>query len=272
MAIIYKPSQVLLDKTIELLKKNRYISGDVYIIPDSNEQPKKYIYYHDLLGHMAMTAEKEVVTEAVRLLADTGIEIPEIELLNHNADKFRDEMKEKVNNVPWSPFSASAQRFVYMLSYIKRPKKMLCIGIGDGGIVLFWNLGFLDRNSRNESVDRILGIENTSLNIEKAKANLKKVFMTNKVELLDDSALQHLEDDSYDYVLIDAYLKSSYIDIVKDLYPKLKKGGWLLAHDAIYPKYRANIDDYLSFVRDKKNFSESICFEFDSNGLELSIK
>ena len=53
---------------------------------------------------------------------------------------------------------------------------------------------------------------------------------------------------------------------------KVEVGGWVLAHDTTVPPFASQLEKYLSFVRGNKYFRESISFDIDPFGLELSIK
>jgi hypothetical protein len=63
-----------------------------------------------------------------------------------------------------------------------------------------------------------------------------------------------------------------YLELLKKLYGKVEKGGWVLAHDTVVPPFAEQLEAYLAYVRDGKNFEESISFDVDAYGLELSIK
>jgi hypothetical protein len=52
----------------------------------------------------------------------------------------------------------------------------------------------------------------------------------------------------------------------------LSSGAWVIAHDNLDWSFADEMSLYLPFVRDKKHFSESISFDIDHCGLELSIK
>jgi len=45
-----------------------------------------------------------------------------------------------------------------------------------------------------------------------------------------------------------------------------------LAHDIVVPPFAKEFDEYLRYVRNKENFGESILFDVDAFGLELSVK
>jgi hypothetical protein len=63
-----------------------------------------------------------------------------------------------------------------------------------------------------------------------------------------------------------------YLELLKKLYGKVEEGGWVLAHDTVVPPFAGQLEAYLAYVRDGANFKESISFDVDAYGLELSIK
>jgi hypothetical protein len=63
-----------------------------------------------------------------------------------------------------------------------------------------------------------------------------------------------------------------YLPLLKQIYDKIPKSGWVMAHDATRFSIQDDLRDYLNFVRDKANFRESITFDIDAYRLELSIK
>jgi hypothetical protein len=46
----------------------------------------------------------------------------------------------------------------------------------------------------------------------------------------------------------------------------------VLAHDTTVPPFASQLEGYLAFVRNSANFRDSISFDIDPFGLELSIK
>ena len=80
----------------------------------------------------------------------------------------------------------------------------------------------------------------------------------------------------FDYVMLDVDSrelgKGLYLELLTRLYDKLEPGGWVLAHDTMVPPFATQLEPYLAFVRHDENFTESISFDVDPFGLELSIK
>jgi hypothetical protein len=61
------------------------------------------------------------------------------------------------------------------------------------------------------------------------------------------------------------------LELLKRLYEKVEEGGWVLAHDIVVPPFARQLEEYLAFVRGGEHFSESILFDVDAFGLELSV-
>lgn len=108
--------------------------------------------------------------------------------------------------------------------------------------------------------------------------NFKTLAGVEHVEFITEDAYVFVNNinEEFDYIYLDADAKDIgkgiYFPLLKPLYSKLKKGGWVLAHDTALPAFRNRLDQYLNFVRDRTYFTESISFNIDIFGLELSIK
>jgi len=130
----------------------------------------------------------------------------------------------------------------------------------------------------NNNIERAYGVEVKPGLFYIAKQNFDNLPNKYNITLFNEDAYPFIDklNGTYDYVYIDvedAKLgKRLYLDILKKLYNKLNKGAWVLAHDTTTPKFKDQLKDYLSFVRNKNNFSENISFDMDIYGLELSIK
>ena len=63
-----------------------------------------------------------------------------------------------------------------------------------------------------------------------------------------------------------------YLVLLKQIYDRLPSGAWVIAHDNLDWVAQREMAPYLEFVRDKAHFTESICFDSDDCGMELSVK
>ena len=130
--------------------------------------------------------------------------------------------------------------------------------------------------------------------VKKARANFGKLENAESVELVAEdarTALDHI-DGPFDFVYIEAKYENRqiaaaeasgesdplgpvsglYLILLKQIYDRLPEGAWVMAHDNLDWTARKQMAPYLEFVRDKAHFSESICFDIDDCGIELSIK
>lgn len=118
-------------------------------------------------------------------------------------------------------------KFISVLLSIKKPKKILEIGCAVGFSASFMS-NFLDEGGH------ITTIERYPVMIEKAKANIKKLGLSEKITLLEGDANEILKElsDEYDVIFMDAG-KGQYINILPDVYRLLKIGGIIITDDIL---------------------------------------
>mgnify|MGYP001855032785 FL=1 len=118
-------------------------------------------------------------------------------------------------------------RLISVLLSIKKPKKILEIGCAVGFSSSFMS-NFLQEGGY------ITTIERYPIMIEKAKANIKRLNLEDKINLIEGDANQVLKtlDDEFDVIFMDAS-KGQYINILPDVYRLLKIGGIIIADDIL---------------------------------------
>lgn len=128
-------------------------------------------------------------------------------------------------NVPIIP--NDVVKLISVLLSIKKPKKILEIGCAVGFSASFM-AGFLEEGGT------ITTIERYPVMIEKAKENIKKLGLSEKITLLEGDANQILKElnDEYDVIFMDAG-KGQYINILPDVYRLLKIGGIIITDDIL---------------------------------------
>jgi predicted O-methyltransferase YrrM len=190
------------------------------------------------------------------------------------------ELKEIVDNkfnIPASSITPIMARLLYMLSSIKNPEMLISVGISCGNTFV-WNAGPFISSKISSSKSKIIGIDIDSESIKIAKENFSNFKGCENIELITEDALNTIDrlDFKIDYLYLDAdnmdIGKGLYLQLLLKTYPKLNKGAWVLAHDATFYYFKDQLKEYLEYVRNKEYFSESICFDVDPYGLELSIK
>ena len=182
---------------------------------------------------------------------------------------------------------------MYMLTSVKKPAHLLELGCF-WGYTLGWFAGPCVGPNRAFMPARVIGIDIDKDMIKKAKANFKKLENVEPVELIAEDARTALDriDGPFDFVYIEAKFENRqiaaaeaegftdplgpvpylYLVLLKQVYDRLPKGAWVMAHDNLDWSATKQMAPYLEFVRDKAHFSESICFDIDDCGMELSIK
>lgn len=116
---------------------------------------------------------------------------------------------------------------ISVLLSIKKPKKILEIGCAVGFSASFMS-NFL------EDGGKITTIERYPVMIQKAKANIEKLGLLDKITILEGDANEILKElnDEYDVIFMDAG-KGQYINILPDVYRLLKIGGIIIADDIL---------------------------------------
>jgi len=278
MASRYQCDNSVIEKVIRKMKKHGIIAQDAAFNQDAEGQLRHEVTYRDqdFLLRLGRTAEIEIVDSILEFL-----KINELISRNqtYNKEQFsrlRKEIHDKFE-IPWTSITPVMERLLFMLSSVKEPESMFAAGIFCGNTFI-WNSAPVMLRSDSERLIRMIGVDIDKQAIDLAKKNFNSLSLENTVDLYCEDALVTAEkiDHELDYVYLDADDKEKgkkiYLDILKILYPKLKKGGWVLAHDSNQWSFRPDFAIYKSYVRDKQNFQESISFDVDPYGLELSIK
>ena len=125
------------------------------------------------------------------------------------------------------------------------------------------------------TANRLVGIEIDPESAHLAQKNVASLDSEQKGEIISADGLQWLEEFNMhiDLLYIDATApgpegKALYLNLLKKAVPKLEPGSLVLAHNSVND---ANtLSEYLNFVRDKSNFSESMNIIIDPMGLEIS--
>jgi predicted O-methyltransferase YrrM len=179
----------------------------------------------------------------------------------------------------WTSFTSTMERLVYALTSVKRPRCLVELGCFWGN-TLAWFAGPCIGSRREYQAERIYGVDFDAKMLAKARENFAKLPNGEAVELIAEDARTALEriPGPIDVLYLEAKDESPggkpglYLELLKQAYDKLPKGAWVLAHDVTDPDSREEVDIYLPWVHDKAHFVESICFDIDHCGLELSVK
>lgn len=179
--------------------------------------------------------------------------------------------------VPETSITPLMARVLFGITAYCCPMRILAIGTYVGNSLLFLLGPYLLANSHKLKYAYGIDINQKATRI--AKSNFKALGVSfKKIKILTEDGLTfpnrlHKE---FDLVYIDVddqiLRKKIYIQILKNVYPFMKKGGIVLAHDICVPKFKEDLTSYLNHVRDKRLFRDTQSLEIDYCGLEISKK
>lgn len=198
---------------------------------------------------------------------------------NFNWEQFhilRSEAKKKFV-VPETSITPLMSRVLFGITAYYRPTRILAIGTYAGNSLLFLLGPYLLSNSRK--LKYAYGIDINQEATRMAKSNFKALGESfKKIKILTEDGLTFPKKlrKKFDLVYIDVddqiLRKKIYIKILKNVYPFIKKGGIVLAHDICVPKFKEDLSSYLNYTRDKRLFKDTQSLEIDYCGLEISRK
>jgi predicted O-methyltransferase YrrM len=277
MALIYTCENQVIEMALDRLKDDGLVSREAFFNYDAPHNLRREVAYRDFdfLSRLCRVGEVESVRSILAWLKREGV-VPESATYNEGAfEALRREVKKFT--FPGTSITPVMERLLYALSSVRRPRRVIGIGTYCGN-ALAWCVGPSFGPGRVYEAERVYGIDIDARATEQARENLGKLAHTEHIELITGDGLEAVErlEGPFDYVFLDAESKelgkSVYLELLKRLYAKVEKGGWVLAHDTAVPPFARQLEGYLAFVRDRENFRESIAFDVDPFGLELSVK
>jgi len=278
MALIFHPPREVIELALKELKADKQVHPDAVFNASAPNGLRKEVTYRDLdfmyrLGRTSL--EEKIVDVALEFLKSQG-------LVNRDAgyDKAAFESLHRVVKQEfkgsWTSLSPTMERLIYMLTSVRRPKRLVEFG-SFWGYTLAWFAGPCIGANRCYEADKIHGIDIDVEMTERARENFGKIPNSGAIELIAEDARIAVDGipGPLDFVYIEAKSeeeKGLYLTLLQQVYDKLPDGAWVIAHDNLDYTFREEIQGYLSFVRDKTHFSQSICFDIDDCGIELSVK
>lgn len=268
----------VVETAMERLKSRGFISSEAYFNYGDLNRLSDEVYYRDFhfLYYLGQYADEEIVDSALDILKKHNIVSQDAGYSKEAYMNLRKEVKERFY-YPDTAFFPATERLLYMLSSVKRPEKIIGIGVFCG-YTFVWSIGASCSAGKVYTAKKAYGVDIDKASIGIAVDNFKKLTQVEHVELIAEDGYTVTENNTeeLDYIYLDADAKdigkAIYLPLLKNLYRKLKKGGWVLAHDTTLPAFQGQLKQYLDFVRDKRNFSESVAFDIDIFGMELSVK
>ncbi len=278
MAITFRPPPAALESAVAKLKRDGVVHPEARLNPDAPGGLRREIAHldRDLLYRVGRWgAEEETVDSALELLREHGLAGPSAGYEKAAFERHREVVGREFEGT-WTSLSPTMQRLMYMLTSVRRPRNLLELG-SFWGFTLAMFAGPCVGEHRAYAADRIIGIDPDTVMTEKARANFAKLPNVGEVELLAEDARTALEriPGTFDFVYIEAKCPGGdrlYLELLKQIYDRLPEGAWVIAHDSIDWTFGAEMAEYLPYVRDTSRFSESVAFEIDECGLELTVK
>ena len=278
MALTYMCEKQVIELALERLKAAGQVSEDAYFNYDAPRNLRKEVAYRDFdfLTRLSRMAETEIVSSVVDWLKQSGIVEKEATYDESAFEVFRRDVK-KDFSMPGTSVTPVMERLLYMLSSVKKPRRVIGIGTYYGNAFV-WSVGAACGRGKVYEAEKVYGIDIDTEATEGAKKNFDRLAGTDHFELLAEDGLEAVDrlEGPFDYVYLDVDSKELgkglYIELIKKVYGKIETGGWVLAHDIVVPPFADQLEPYLAFVRDGAKFSESILFDVDAYGIELSVK
>lgn len=179
--------------------------------------------------------------------------------------------------VPETSITPLMARVLFGITAYYCPMRILAIGTYVGNSFLFLLGPYLLSN--RSKLKYAYGIDINQEATRIAKSNFKAIGESfGKIKILTENGLTFPKKlhKKFDLVYIDVddqiLRKKIYIQILKNLYPFIKTGGIVLAHDICVPKFKEDLSSYLSYVKNKRLFKDTQSLEIDYCGLEVSRK
>ncbi len=275
---VFHPPRSVIELAVAGLKEDGVIHPEARFNYDAEHGLRREVTYRDddlqyRLGRSP--AEAEIVEAARQMLILLKLIPPEVGYDKAAFGRFRSEVKRAFEGT-WTSITPVMERLLYMLTAVKRPQRLVEIG-SFWGNTLAWFAGPCIGRHRAFEAEKVYGIDIDVDMTELARRNFSKLENCQAVELVAEDAATALDriDGPIDLLYLEAKdenNKSGYLDFLKQVYHKLPRGAWVIAHDTTAYDHQADLAGYLTWVREGGNFAESVLFDVDQYGLELSVR
>jgi predicted O-methyltransferase YrrM len=280
VAKIFRPPEEAMNLTLKQMKADGLVHPEAKFNLGAPDGLRSEVTFRDQdfayrLGRTSL--EKNIVDDALLYLKSLRLVEAEASYDQNTFAIYRDEVKAKFTG-RWTSLSPTMERLFYMLTSVKKPVHLIELGSFWGYTLAFFAGPGIGANQLYQA-ERIYGIDIDQGMTEMAIDNFAKMSNCDAVELIAEDAQTALDrlPGPFDFVYIEAKSEKAdddglYLKLLKQLYDRIPEGGWVMAHDNVDPSFKGEMEIYLPWVRDKSNFAESIAFETDHCGIELSIK
>lgn len=218
--------------------------------------------------------EIEAVDGALAVLVEAGV-LPHARYDGELFLAHRAAVRERFE-IPWTAISPRMQRLLYAVSATSRPRVVVAVGIFCGNTFIS-NAGAALGPGACYEAERLIGIEIEPEEADRARRNVAALDPEGRAEVVAADGIPWLRefDGTVDLLYLDAdgakgKGKSIYLDLVRAALHALQPGSIVLAHNSV--NSADDLADYLRYVRDAENFSESVNAIVDDQGLEVSVR
>jgi predicted O-methyltransferase YrrM len=275
---VFRPPDDAIDDAVKQLKKDGIIHPDARFNAEAQQGLRREVTYrdYDLQVRLSRSSKEESIVEFARMmLVSLKLIEPDARYSLKAFDSLRSDVKREFTGT-WTSITPVMERLMYMLTAVRKPMRLVELG-SYWGNTLAWFAGPCIGAQQEYVAESIYGVDIDVEATELARANFAKLSNCESVQLIAEDAAVALSaiDGPIDFLYLEAKDEkrvNSYLQFLKQAYDKLPRGAWVMAHDSTHFAHRDEMWPYLEWVRDKHNFSESISFEVDEFGLELSIK
>jgi predicted O-methyltransferase YrrM len=221
-----------------------------------------------------LAAEISIVDQALAALVDAGV----LRHAHYDLGKMQAHRNavRALFDIPWTAISPRAHRLLYAINAIRQPSTMVAVGVFCGNTFIA-NAGAAVGPGAVYEADRLVGIEIRPREAARARRNVASIDSDGRAEIIaaEGGAWLRRFGGDIDILYLDAdgpagRGKSIYLDMLEDAMPSLQPGSIVIAHNSV--NSARELADYLRFVRDPTEFTESVNVVLDDQGLEVSLR
>ncbi|MCP4597330.1 O-methyltransferase [Neptuniibacter sp.] len=275
---VFHPPKDAIEAAVLKLKKDGVVHPNASFNFEAKSDLRREVTYrdYDLQIRLSNSPNEESIIDTAReMLVSLNLISKDANYSIKAFESFRSEIKEKFTG-SWTSITPVMERLLYMLTAVKKPMRMVELG-SFWGNTLAWFSGPCIGSHREYTADRIYGVDIDVKMTELAKKNFAKLSNSESVELIGEDAAKALSniEGPIDFLYLEAKddnCVNGYLQFLQQAFDKLPSGAWVIAHDSTHHDHKDELKSYLEWVRNKNNFSESISFDIDQFGMELSIK
>jgi predicted O-methyltransferase YrrM len=280
MAETFQVPKTVIEAVVTQMRNSYLVHPEATFNRDADQDLRKEVAYRDFdfLDRIGGPEYEEVIIDAaVAYLKERGLAASTAGYDKAALAELRAQVTEKFTWRDWTTMTPAMERMLFMVTSVRKPRAMIELGCFWGN-TLAWFSGPCLGTTPAFVPQKIYGIDIDARAIEMAKANFSGLVTPPGLEIICEDAFQSLArlEDPFDLLYIEASISGKkgdlYYPLIRQVYDKLPKGAWVIAHDATWWKCKNAMKEYLDFVRNPRYFSQSITFDIDYQGLELTVR